>query len=160
MPRSSVSAKLYLAFLILAGLVTLGSLLAIGKTCQFASLSAEFEAASEVSRYVEQVNGLIYGVVMESRGIYMSPDIAAAKRYAEGLSKLNDRISAVVRSWGAAVGADDAGQFAAFRNRIDQFQEFRNEVARRGVEIGPAAAREWGDNDANRSVTIALIEDI
>jgi methyl-accepting chemotaxis protein len=160
MPRSSVSAKLYLAFLILAALVTLGSLLAIGKTRQFASLSAEFEAASQASRYVEQVNGLIYGVVMESRGVYMSPDIAAARRYAEGLSKLNDRIGAVVRFWGAAVGANDSGQFAAFSKRIDQFQEFRNEVARRGGEIGPAAAREWGDNDANRSVTIPLMEDI
>src|SRR6202030_7336 len=104
--------------------------------------------------------GLIYGVVMESRSIYMSPDIATARRYAEGLGKLNDRIGAVVRSWGAAVGANDAGQFAPFHKRIDQFQEFRGEVARRGVEIGPAAGREWGDNDANRSVTIALMEDI
>src|ERR1700730_17190915 len=105
MPRSAVPANLSLAFLILAGLVTLGSLLAIGETCQFASLSAEFEAASEVSRYVEQVNGLIYGVVMESRGVYMSPDIATAGRYAEGLGKLNDRIGAGVRALGGAGGA-------------------------------------------------------
>jgi methyl-accepting chemotaxis protein len=160
MPRSSVSAKLYLTFLILAGLVTLGSLLAIGKSRQYASLSGEFEVANQASRYVEQVNGLIYGVVMESRGVYMSPDIATAKRYGDGLMKLNDQIGAVVRAWSAVVRADDAQQFAAFRKRIDQFQEFRRELVRRGVEIGPAAGREWGDNDANRSVRIALNEDI
>ena len=32
---------------------------------------------------VERVNGLIYAVVMESRGIYMSPDIPGAKRYGD-----------------------------------------------------------------------------
>ncbi len=31
---------------------------------------------------------------------------------------------------------------------------------RRGVEISPAAAREWGDNDANRTVRSKLNSDI
>ncbi len=31
---------------------------------------------------------------------------------------------------------------------------------RRGVEIGPEAGREWGDNDANRSVRKALNADL
>ncbi|TMJ28281.1 MAG: HAMP domain-containing protein, partial [Alphaproteobacteria bacterium] len=48
----------------------------------------------------------------------------------------------------------------AFSQRIAQFQEFRRELVRRGVEIGPAAGREWGDNDANRSVRKALNGDL
>jgi len=50
--------------------------------------------------------------------------------------------------------------FARFSWRIKLFQEFRRELARRGVEIGPPAAREWGDNDANRRVRIALNNDL
>src|SRR5204863_9600806 len=44
--------------------------------------------------------------------------------------------------------------------RLQQFQEFRRELVRRGTEISPVAGREWGDNDANRTVRKALNEDI
>jgi methyl-accepting chemotaxis protein len=58
------------------------------------------------------------------------------------------------------VRSDDAEQFEAFLGRIKQFQEFRRELVRLGVEIGPAAGREWGDNDANRTVRKALNNDL
>jgi len=66
----------------------------------------------------------------------------------------------VVKSWQSIVRADDAGQFAAFKKRIEQFVEFRKELVRRGVEISPASGREWGDNDANRAVRTALNVDL
>jgi methyl-accepting chemotaxis protein len=97
---------------------------------------------------------------MESRGIYMSPDIATAKKYAAGLLKFNDQIGAVVKDWERVVRADDADQFGQFAKRIAQFQEFRRELVRRGTEISPEAGREWGDNDANRSVRSALNKDL
>ena len=50
------------------------------------------------------------------------------------------------------VGDDDAKQLASFRQRIAQFIEFRQELVRRGLEISPAAAREMGDNDTNRTL--------
>src|SRR6185295_9810964 len=74
--------------------------------------------------------------------------------------KFNNRIGEVVDEWQRAVHADDAEQFAVFLQRIRQFQEFRRELVRRGTEIAPAAGREWGDNDANRSVRKALNSDL
>ena len=50
--------------------------------------------------------------------------------------------------------------FAVFKKRIEQFVEFRAELVRRANEISPAAGREWGDNDANRSVRSALNKDL
>ena len=97
---------------------------------------------------------------MESRGIYMSPDIATAKVYGDGLLVFNDRIGEVVKDWQRAVRSDDEALFGAFSHRIRQFQEFRRELVRRGVEVSPVAGREWGDNDANRSVRKALNEDL
>jgi len=40
-----------------------------------AALTNDYESAFAGAKNVERVNGLIYAVVMESRGIYMSSDI-------------------------------------------------------------------------------------
>jgi methyl-accepting chemotaxis protein len=50
--------------------------------------------------------------------------------------------------------------FEQFTQRLAKFIEFRNELARLGTEVSPAAGREWGDNDANRSVRKALNKDL
>jgi methyl-accepting chemotaxis protein len=66
----------------------------------------------------------------------------------------------VVKKWQSIVRADDAEQFSSFEKRIEQFVQFRKELVRRAVEIGHDAGREWGDNDANRSVRTALNNDL
>src|SRR6202008_866801 len=109
---------------------------------------------------VKRINSLVYAVVMESRGVYMSTDPAVVKKYGDGLLKFNERILEVVKKWETLVQADDAQQFATFKKRIEQFVDFRKELVRRGVEIGAAAGREWGDNDANRDVRTALNKDL
>jgi methyl-accepting chemotaxis protein len=93
---------------------------------------------------------------MESRGIYMSHDIATAKVYGDGLLVFNDEIGQVMDEWRHSVRSEDAALFDAFAKRVAQFREFRRELVRRGIEIGPEAGREWGDNDANRTVRKAL----
>ena len=58
------------------------------------------------------------------------------------------------------MGSADAAQFAEFDKRIQQFMEFRKELVRLGTEVSPAKGREWGDNEANRSVRTALNKDL
>ena len=82
------------------------------------------------------------------------------KKYGDGLLKFNDKILVWSRTGNRMVQADDAEQFATFKKRIEQFVEFRKELVRRGIEIGAAAGREWGDNDANREVRSALNKDL
>jgi methyl-accepting chemotaxis protein len=98
--------------------------------------------------------------VMESRGIYMAADTTAAKRFADNLLKFNERIEKLVEQWGQTVKGDQTKEFAAFSERIKQFVQFRSEMARVGVQVGPAAARELGDNEANRAVRSALNKDL
>jgi methyl-accepting chemotaxis protein len=160
LPRLSIATKLYLIFALLAAVTVVLATAAVLHARSQVGLTDDFESALAGAKNVERVNGLIYAVVMESRGVYMSPDPPAAKRFAEGLLQFNDRVGVVVNDWQRAVRADDAELFAAFSRRIAQFQEFRRELARRGVEIGPASAREWGDNDANRTVRTALNNDL
>jgi methyl-accepting chemotaxis protein len=160
LPRLSIAAKLYTIFALLATATLALSMMAVLNARNNTALTNEFERAFLGAQNVERVNGLIYAVVMESRGVYMSPDLASGKRYGDLLLKFNDRIAKVVADWRKHVGGNDAEQFAAFDKRIQQFMEFRKELARLGSEVSPAKGREWGDNEANRSVRTALNKDL
>jgi methyl-accepting chemotaxis protein len=158
--RLSLAARLYSIFGLFALLTAAIAVLSDYNTRRGSELTHSIETANMAALNVERVNSLVYAVVMESRGVYMSTEPAVVKKYGEGLLKFNERILAVVKNWETIVQADDAEQFAAFKKRIEQFVEFRKELVRRGVEIGPAAGREWGDNDANRQVRSALNADL
>src|SRR5436309_13755434 len=158
--RLSLAAKLYAIFALFAVLTAAITILSDYNTRRNAELTEAIETASRSALNVERVNSLIYAVVMESRGIYMSSEPAVVKKYGDGLLKFNGQILGVVKDWESLVRADDAQQFAVFKKRIEQFVDFRKELVRRGIEISGAAGREWGDNDANRSVRSALNKDL
>jgi methyl-accepting chemotaxis protein len=158
--RFSLAAKLYSIFALFALLVAAITALSHYNTRATTDLTEQVSIASRAALNVERINSLVYAVVMESRGIYMSTEPAVVKRYGDGLLKFNERILEVVKNWQALVQDDDAQQFATFKKRIEQFVDFRKELVRRGVEINGAAGREWGDNDANREVRSALNKDL
>jgi len=158
--RLSLATKLYSIFALFALLTAAITALSDFNTRRGTELTDAIETAGLAALNVERVNSLVYAVVMESRGIYMSTEAAAVKKYGDGLLKFNDQILGVVKNWQSIVQADDAQQFAVFKKRIEQFIEFRKELVRRGVEIGHDAGREWGDNDANRNVRSALNKDL
>jgi len=158
--KLSLATKLYSIFALFAVLVAAITALSDYNTRQNTALTEAVATASRAALNVERVNSLVYAVVMESRGVYMSTEPAVVKKYGEGLLKFNDSILGVVKNWEALVQADDAEQFATFKKRIEQFIDFRKELVRRGVEINAAAGREWGDNDANRQVRSALNKDL
>ena len=160
LPKLSIAAKLYSIFALLAVVTLLGAVISNINNRQNAQLGEEVAVAARAAENIERVNALVYAVVMESRGIYMSSDLPTVKKYAVGLLKFNDQIAEVVTEWQKLVRADDADQFAAFAKRVTQFREFRKELVRRAIEIAPAAGREWGDNDANRNVRTALNKDL
>ena len=160
LPKPSIAAKLYAIFALMALTTVALSVVAVSNARHHAALTDEFESANAGTWNVEHVNGLIYAVVMESRGVYMSPDLATSKVYADGIVKFNKQIAKVVEDWKKSVRTDDAELFGQFSQRIAKFIEFRNELARLGTEVSPAAGREWGDNDANRSVRKALNADL
>ena len=159
-PSLSIAAKLYAIFALLALATIALAAVAVVQSRKSAALTDQFETAFLGLQNVERVNGLIYAVVMESRGVYMAADTKVAKKFGDGLLKFNDRIVKVVDDWKRNVRADDRQQFDEFSKRIAQFVEFRKELVRLGTEVSPAKGREWGDNDANRSVRTALNKDL
>ena len=160
LPKLSIAAKLYAIFALMATATIALSVVAVHAARHHQDLTDEFESANAGTLNVEKVNGLIYAVVMESRGVYMSSDMPTSKIYADGILKFNKQIAKVVEDWKKSVRGDDAELFGQFSGRIAQFIDFRRELARLGTEVSPAAGREWGDNDANRSVRKALNKDL
>src|SRR5215470_8859819 len=158
--RLSLAARLYSIFALFALLTAAITALSDYNARGNAALTREIETVNLAALNVERVNSLVYAVVMESRGVYMSTEKDVVKKYGDGLLKFNDRILDVVKRWEAIVKADDAEQFATFKKRIEQFVDFRKELVSGANEISPAAGREWGDNDANRSVRSALNKDL
>ena len=160
LPKLSIAAKLYAIFTLMATATLALSVVAVSNARHHATLTDEFESSNAGTWNVERVNGLIYAIVMESRGVYMSPDLKTSKVYADGIVKFNKQMAGVVHDWKSSVRGDDAELFGLFSQRVAKFIEFRNELARLGTEVSPAAGREWGDNDANRSVRKALNTDL
>jgi methyl-accepting chemotaxis protein len=156
----SLAFKLYSVFALFAVLTAAITVLSDYNTRRGAALTEAIETASQAALNVERVNSLVYAVVMESRGIYMSTDLPVVKKYGDGLHKFSAQLLEVVDKWQSIVQEDDRDQFAAFKKRIDTFVGFRNELVRRAVEVSHEAGREWGDNDANRSVRKALNKDL
>jgi methyl-accepting chemotaxis protein len=158
--RLSLAAKLYSVFALFALLTAVITALSGYSSRRNTELTEAIETANSAALNVERVNSLVYAIVMESRGVYMSTEAAVVKKYGAGLLKFNDQIGVVVKNWQSLVQADDSEQFAVFKKRIEQFIDFRKELVRRGIEIDAAAGREWGDNDANRAVRSALNKDL
>jgi methyl-accepting chemotaxis protein len=158
--RLTIVTKLYSIFALFALLTAAITVLSDYNTRRTTEVTEAVETASRAALNVERVNSFVYAVVMESRGVYMSSDVAIVKKYGEGLLKFNDQLLGVVKNWESIVQADDAEQFIIFKKRIEQFVDFRKELVRLGVEVSPAAGREWGDNDANRAVRSALNKDL
>jgi methyl-accepting chemotaxis protein len=158
--KLSIAAKLYAIFALMATTTLALSVVAVTNARHHAALTDEFDSANAGTWNVERANGLIYAVVMESRGVYMSNDMPTSKVYADGIIKFDKQIAKAVEDWKKSVRGDDGELFAQFSQRIATFIKFRNELARLGTEVSPAAGRQWGDNDANRSVRKALNQDL
>src|ERR1700710_2509894 len=108
MSRLSLATKLYSIFALVALMTAAITVLSDFNTRRSAELTDLIETASRAALNVERVNSLVYAVVMESRGVYMSTDPAVVKKYGEGLLVFNARILDVVKNWEALVQADDA----------------------------------------------------
>jgi signal transduction histidine kinase len=120
----------------------------------------DLERVANRTYFAERANSLIYAVVMESRGIYMSTDKATVANYGAGLMRFLRELQSNMAQWKENIRADQREDFARAEARAQEFVRFRTELVRLGNEVGPAAGREWGDNEANRTNRKALNQEI
>jgi methyl-accepting chemotaxis protein len=161
-PMKSLSVTTKLAGVLGAMLVLIG-LFAAERLWYAATLRgvvAQMYRAQVGTSGIEKINGLVYAVVMDSRGIYMSADVTGVKKFGDLMKVSLDKLQKASAELDEAIDGPEQATYEAFAKRVQEFRTFRLEMLRRGLEIAPAAAREYGDNDANRTVRTALNKDL
>ena len=118
------------------------------------------EAGANRAIFAERANSLVYAVVMDSRGIYMSSKATDRANYGAGVMKFLAELDVNMAAWKEHVAPEDREDFVRAQARAQEFIRFRTELVRLGNEVGQVAAREWGDNEANRSTREALNREI
>src|SRR5689334_3043187 len=97
----SIKARLYAIIGFLGFLPILGVLFGLQALHSASRDSAALDLAASGTIHLERINGLVYAVVMESRGIYMSPDWAVAQPFAKRLLRQLDELQTVAKAWKA-----------------------------------------------------------
>jgi PAS domain S-box-containing protein len=118
------------------------------------------EAGANRAIFAERANSLVYAVVMDSRGVYMSSKATDRANYGAGVMKFLAELDANMAAWKEHVAPEDREDFVRAQARAQEFIRFRTELVRLGNEVGQVAARQWGDNEANRSTREALNREI
>ncbi|MBI3506004.1 MAG: PilZ domain-containing protein [Proteobacteria bacterium] len=156
----SLAKKLAALVAMMAALALLVGGVGLQSIRTYHDIASEFDDAGRRAALAERVNGLVNEAVMESRGVYMSSEPPLVKRYGDNLLGSLDRLDRTVAEWETIVPPADREAFARLKANVNQFIRFRRELVRLGNEVNAAAARAFGDNDANRNVRIALSKDL
>ncbi len=91
-----ISEKLYAVVTLLVFLTGLLLIMSVQAVRLQTAFREDLATASTAAINIERVNGLIYAIVMESRGIYMSSERTKVKRYGDELLKRNRELADVV----------------------------------------------------------------
>ncbi len=155
-----MARKLFLKLQLSMGLLALLCALLAGALWQVNSLSDNlYEQSRTLMRkqaLIERVNGLVYAVVMESRGLYIAETEKRIDTFGKGLEKQLARLQETAKEWRGLTSADEKADFDALETHLTRFVTLRTELVAAARKSGSAAAREIGDNDANRATRTAF----
>lgn len=146
----SLNARIYIILGVLVAASLMLATIVIYGNSDTRTRIAELDLVRSHAARIEKVNALVYAVVMESRGIYMSDKPALIDRYAIGMEQFLGEMDKLVAEWEQTLTPIDRDAFATFKPAYLKFGALRRELAQAGRTSGNTAAREIGDNDANR----------
>jgi len=141
-PNVSILLKLYAIIALFATATVMLAVVAVDSARRHTELTAEFEAALQGAQTVERINSLIYAVVAEARGLFLSPDTTTGAAFVGRMGQFNEELLQLVDDHARQAGQTDG--FRPVAEKIKQFYELRKELIRLGTDEGPAAARERG----------------
>ena len=156
----SIAAKLYAICALLATLTVALAAIVAWNGHRHAVLISEFESAFRAGQQVGRINGLIYAVLMETRGIYLAADDAAGKDHAAGLAGFTSQFEEVMQEWERHVRSDDAERFQDLSGRVRIFRDYRGKLASQVSQDGLKAARQWAQFDDHVTAHDVLSRDL
>ncbi|WP_431862442.1 methyl-accepting chemotaxis protein [Azospirillum sp.] len=118
------------------------------------------QTAAQAAQVGERVNATILAIVMDSRGVYIADSRATMESFAKPLLANLGTLDRLLAEWKALAGTEADARFAAAERNVRQFIAMRTELVELGRRDGAAAARAFGDNDANRATRQALNREV
>jgi methyl-accepting chemotaxis protein len=156
LPHLSMASKLYAIFVLLATMTVALAAAAVLNARHHAVLTAQLEAAFVNANDIEHVNGLLYGVEMEMRGIFLALDRDTANKRADDMARMLDQIDASVKMWQLRMAGPGNANVGNLLPRIAEYQEFAQDLARYTKEAGAGAARAWAETSENQTLRLSL----
>jgi methyl-accepting chemotaxis protein len=158
--RWKMAPKIYLVVAALALVTVFVGALGVDAMRTYNDKVHEIDRASTRTIIGERINGLIYAVVMDSRGIYMSATPAESEKFAPLVVQNLQRIGSLMKEWTTLAEPEDKAAMDRASARVDEFIKFRSELVRLSRQATLPEARAYGDNDANRTNRAKLNEEI
>ncbi|HEY8352568.1 MAG TPA: HAMP domain-containing protein, partial [Sphingomonadales bacterium] len=156
--RFRIAPKIYGVVALLSLVSILIATISVVAMNKYTELVDSAALASKRALLGENTNSMIYAVVMESRGVYMSEDQATVNKYADGIEAYLGKMEQNLAQWKPLVPPAEAAEFEETEATARKFIEFRRELARLARSEGQEAAREFGDNAVNRANRARLNE--
>jgi methyl-accepting chemotaxis protein len=123
---------------------------------EYNAMVRDIDRASKRAWLTERVNSMLYLVVMDSRGVYMSRDLKEAEKYSPAIISNLRVIAGLVKEWTSLIRPEDKERMDRVNARIEEFIRLRTELVRLSREVNLVESRNWGDNDASRANRQAL----
>ncbi|MBY5832302.1 methyl-accepting chemotaxis protein [Rhizobium ruizarguesonis] len=146
-----IRGKINLLVCVMGAVALLIGATALSAMHEYSRNLTAYEQAAARAYAGERLNRFVTAVVMEARGIYAAKMIKDTPNFAKGLMADLDEIDKVISGWAPLVPESEKADFAKLVARAAEFRTFRTETARLGTEVGPEAAGQQGNNDANRA---------
>jgi methyl-accepting chemotaxis protein len=148
--------KIYSVVILLSAFTAAVGIVAITGFQTYNAKVREIYQASTRAVISERVNTMIYAVVMDSRGIYMSATTAESEKYAPLVIQNLRKIEQLMKEWTSLIRPEDRATMERANARVAEFVQFRTELVRLSREATLPESRAFGDNDANRTNRTAL----
>lgn len=149
--RRSLGARLYGVFGLLATVALCVALAALMSIRSYEAKVVEAGRAADAARQAERVNGRVYQVVMDSRGLYFAANPAAAARFAGEMRRALEILEREINVWRPLVAPEAYDSFVRLDAAVIDFVRFRRQTADAGEREGAGAAERMGNNEANRA---------
>lgn len=149
--RVGIATKIFLVVGVQLAVSIVITIITLSTLDSYNNIVKQAQQAKQRAILGENTNALIYATVMDSRGVYMSDTTEAARQFAIGIHAFTAQIEANMRAWRPLVESSRLSAFEELNAAAEEFVSFRRELARLGMEVDPALAREMGDNVDNRS---------
>jgi methyl-accepting chemotaxis protein len=151
-----LGSKIYSVVILLSAFTAAVGIVAITGFQTYNAKVSEIDQASKRAVVSERVNSMIYAVVMDSRGIYMSETLSESEKYAPLVMQNLRKIEELMKEWTSLIRPEDRDTMDRANARVAEFIRFRIELVRLSREATLPEARAFGDNDANHANRAAL----